>query len=83
MYSRIIGTGSYLPERVVHNTDLEKVMETSDQWIRDRTGIERRHYAAEGQTTVDMGELASRRALEAADPAGVSLRLRRECRSAR
>ena len=54
MFARIIGTGSYLPERVVHNTDLEKMMDTSDQWIRDRTGIERRHYAAEGQTTVDM-----------------------------
>ena len=66
MYSRIIGTGSYLPERVVHNTELEKMMETSDTWIRERTGIERRHYAAEGQTTVDMAELAARRALDAA-----------------
>ncbi|HEV7632910.1 MAG TPA: beta-ketoacyl-ACP synthase III [Steroidobacteraceae bacterium] len=66
MYSRIVGTGSYLPERVVHNTDLEKIMETSDSWIRERTGIERRHYAAEGQTTVDMAELAARRALDAA-----------------
>jgi 3-oxoacyl-[acyl-carrier-protein] synthase-3 len=53
MYARIVGTGSYLPERVVHNTDLEKIMDTSDQWIRDRTGIERRHYAADGDT-VDM-----------------------------
>lgn len=66
MFARIIGTGSYLPERVVHNTDLEKIMDTSDQWIRDRTGIERRHYAAEGQTTVDMAEVAARRAIEAA-----------------
>ena len=66
MYARIIGTGSYLPERVVHNTDLEKIMETSDQWIRDRTGIERRHYAAEGETTVDMAEHAARRAIAAA-----------------
>ena len=66
MYSRIVGTGSYLPERVVHNTDLEKIMETSDTWIRERTGIERRHYAAEGQTTVDMAEHAARRALDAA-----------------
>jgi 3-oxoacyl-[acyl-carrier-protein] synthase-3 len=41
-------------------------MDTSDQWIRDRTGIERRHYAAEGQTTVDMAEVAARRAIEAA-----------------
>jgi 3-oxoacyl-[acyl-carrier-protein] synthase III len=66
MFARIIGTGSYLPERVVHNTDLEKIMDTSDQWIRERTGIERRHYAAEGQTTVDMAEVAARRAIEAA-----------------
>lgn len=65
-HARIIGTGSYLPEKVVHNTDLEKIMDTSDQWIRERTGIERRHYAAEGQTTVDMAEVAARRAIEAA-----------------
>ena len=65
MYSRIIGTGSYLPARVVTNAELEKTMETSDSWIRDRTGIERRHYAAEGETTVDMAEHAARRAIEA------------------
>jgi 3-oxoacyl-[acyl-carrier-protein] synthase-3 len=50
----------------VHNTDLEKVMETSDEWIRERTGIVQRHYAAEGQTTVDLAEVAARRAIEAA-----------------
>jgi 3-oxoacyl-[acyl-carrier-protein] synthase III len=66
MKSRIIGTGSYLPERVVHNTDLEKIMDTTDQWIRERTGIERRRYAAEGETTVDMAEHAARRAIDAA-----------------
>jgi 3-oxoacyl-[acyl-carrier-protein] synthase-3 len=66
MYARITGTGSYLPERVVHNTDLEKIMDTSDEWIRTRTGIESRRYAAEGETTVDMGEHAARRAIEAA-----------------
>jgi len=66
MYARIIGTGSYLPAKVVHNTDLEKIMDTSDEWIRERTGIERRHYAAEGETTVDMAEHAARRAIEAA-----------------
>src|SRR5262245_61491103 len=66
MHARIIGTGSYLPARVVHNTDLEKMMETTDAWIRERTGIERRHYAAEGETTVDMAEVAARRAIEAA-----------------
>jgi len=65
-YSRIAGTGSYLPERVVTNVDLEKTMDTSDAWIRERTGIERRHIAAEGQTTVDLAEQAARRAMEAA-----------------
>src|SRR6476619_6109976 len=66
MYSRIAGTGSYLPEKVVTNFDLEKKMDTTDEWIRTRTGIERRHIAAEGQTTVDMAEFAARRAIEAA-----------------
>ena len=66
MYSRIVGTGSYLPERVLTNFDLEKMMETSDEWIRDRTGFERRHIAAEGETTVDLAEHAARRALQAA-----------------
>ena len=65
-YSRIAGTGSYLPERVVTNADLEKTIDTSDAWIRERTGIERRHIAAEGQTTVDLGEQAARRAMAAA-----------------
>lgn len=65
-YSRIAGTGSFLPERVLTNADLEKMVETSDQWIRERTGIERRHIAAEGQTTVDLAEQAARRALESA-----------------
>jgi 3-oxoacyl-[acyl-carrier-protein] synthase-3 len=63
MYSRIAGTGSYLPEKVVTNFDLEKKMDTTDEWIRSRTGIERRHIAAEGQT---IGEIAARRAIEAA-----------------
>jgi len=75
MYSRILGTGSYLPERVVTNFDLEKVMDTTDAWIRERTGIERRHIVAPGETTVDMAEHAARRALEAAGcaPADVDL----------
>ncbi|MGH8296996.1 MAG: 3-oxoacyl-ACP synthase, partial [Steroidobacteraceae bacterium] len=50
-YSRIAGTGSYLPDKVLTNFDLEKMMDTSDQWIRERTGIERRHIAARGETT--------------------------------
>ena len=74
-YARIIGTGSYLPSRVVHNADLEKIMDTTDEWIRERTGIERRHYAADGETTVDMAEQAARRAIQAAgiQPAEIDL----------
>jgi 3-oxoacyl-[acyl-carrier-protein] synthase-3 len=66
MYSRIAGTGSYLPEKILTNFDLERMMNTTDEWIRDRTGIERRHIAAAGQTTVDLAEHAARRAIEAA-----------------
>ncbi|MDE2338574.1 MAG: ketoacyl-ACP synthase III [Gammaproteobacteria bacterium] len=66
MYSRIAGTGSYLPEKVLTNSDLEKMMDTTDEWIRERTGIERRHIAAEGETTVDLAERAVRAALDAA-----------------
>ena len=65
-YSRIAGTGSYLPEKVLTNFDLEKMMDTSDEWIRERTGIERRHIAAAGETTVDLAEHAARAALDAA-----------------
>ncbi|MEE3197945.1 MAG: 3-oxoacyl-ACP synthase, partial [Pseudomonadota bacterium] len=49
MYSRITGTGKYLPDRVLSNLDLEKTLDTSDEWIRSRTGIEKRHIAAENQ----------------------------------
>ncbi|TLY63634.1 MAG: 3-oxoacyl-ACP synthase, partial [Gammaproteobacteria bacterium] len=66
MHSRIAGTGSYLPERVLTNFDLEKMVDTTDEWIRSRTGIERRRIAAEDETTVDLAEQAARRALEAA-----------------
>ncbi|HYB33312.1 MAG TPA: beta-ketoacyl-ACP synthase III [Steroidobacteraceae bacterium] len=66
IYSRITGTGSYLPEKVLTNHDLEKMVDTTDEWIRSRTGIERRHVAADGETTVDLAEHAARRALEAA-----------------
>ncbi len=65
-YARIIGTGSYLPENVMTNSDLEKIVDTTDQWIRERTGIEQRHIAVEGQTTVDLAEAASRLAIESA-----------------
>jgi 3-oxoacyl-[acyl-carrier-protein] synthase-3 len=66
IYSRIAGTGSYLPRKIITNHDLEKMVDTTDEWIRTRTGIERRHIAAEGETTVDLAEHAARRALEAA-----------------
>jgi 3-oxoacyl-[acyl-carrier-protein] synthase III len=66
IYSRIAGTGSYLPRKIITNHDLEKMVDTTDEWIRTRTGIERRHIAAEGETTVDLAEHAARHALEAA-----------------
>jgi len=69
-YSKIIGTGGYLPEGVRTNADLEKMMDTSDEWIVARTGIHTRHVAAEGETTCDLAEQASRQAIEMA---GISL----------
>ncbi|MBW7931708.1 MAG: ketoacyl-ACP synthase III [Gammaproteobacteria bacterium] len=66
MYARIAGTGSYLPERILGNRELETMVDTTDEWIRERTGIERRHIAAETQTTADLAEQAARRAMEAA-----------------
>jgi 3-oxoacyl-[acyl-carrier-protein] synthase-3 len=66
MYSRIIGTGGYLPGRVLSNAELERMVDTSDQWIRERTGIRERRIAAPGETTCDLAEHAARRALEAA-----------------
>lgn len=66
MYSRIVGTGSYLPARVVTNFDLAQRMDTSDDWIRERTGIERRHIIGESESNVDMAEHAARAAIAAA-----------------
>lgn len=66
IYSRIAGTGGYLPEKVLTNHDLEQMMDTSDEWIRDRTGIRRRHIAADDETTADMALAAAHRAIEAA-----------------
>jgi len=63
-YSRIIGTGSYLPEKILTNADLENMVKTSDEWITSRTGIRERHIAAEGETTCDMATHAARMALE-------------------
>jgi 3-oxoacyl-[acyl-carrier-protein] synthase-3 len=66
MYSKIVGTGSYLPEKVLTNADLEKLVDTSDEWIRSRTGIERRHVVADNQTTCDLAEQAARNAMASA-----------------
>ncbi len=66
IYSRIAGTGSYLPEKVVTNADLEKFVDTTDEWIVSRTGIRERRMAAEGETTGDLAFHAATRALEAA-----------------
>ena len=63
MRSVVRGVGHYLPARVVENSAFEKDLDTSDEWIRTRTGIERRHFAAEGETTSDMGAAAARAAL--------------------
>lgn len=70
IYSKIIGTGSYLPTKVLTNFDLEKLVETSHDWIVTRSGIVERHFAAEDEQASDMAAHASRRALEAA---GVSV----------
>jgi 3-oxoacyl-[acyl-carrier-protein] synthase III len=65
-YARVSGTGSYLPSGVLTNADLEKMIDTSDEWIFERTGIRQRHMAAPGETTSDLALHASRRALDAA-----------------
>lgn len=64
--SRIAGTGSFLPEKLLTNADLEKIVETNDQWIVERTGIKSRHIAADGVNTSDLAFEASKRALDAA-----------------
>jgi len=66
MYSKIIGTGSYLPSKVLTNYDLEKIVDTSHEWIFTRSGIAQRHIAAEGELTSDLALQASRKAIEAA-----------------
>lgn len=67
MYSRILATGGYLPERILTNADLEKMVETTDQWIVERTGIRERHLAAQHETTSDLAVAAARQAIAAAD----------------
>lgn len=66
IYSRIAGTGSYLPDKMLTNDDLAKIVDTSDEWIRSRTGISERHIAADDQTTSDLAFFAATRAMEAA-----------------
>lgn len=75
MYSRIIGTGGYLPEKILTNHDLAKMVETSDEWIVSRSGIRERHIAADHEATSDLALQAARRAIEMAgvDPQGIDL----------
>ena len=75
MYSRIIGTGGYLPEKTLTNHDLAQIVETSDEWVFSRTGIRERHIAAENETTSDLAFQAARRAIEMAgvDPQSIDL----------
>ncbi len=65
-HSTIAGTGGYLPKRVMTNKEFEKIVDTSDEWIRERSGIKRRHIAADGETTSDMALAAAEKAIEAA-----------------
>ena len=70
---RIKGTGSYLPEKILTNADLEQMVDTSDEWIRTRTGIQSRHLAAPEQASSDLGQMAAKRALDAAGITGADL----------
>src|SRR5690606_3308489 len=63
-FSRIAGTGAYLPEKVLTNFDLEKIIETSHDWIVERTGIHQRHIAAKHETAASMAEIAAKVALK-------------------
>ena len=65
-HARIAGTGSYLPERILTNRELEAMVDTTDEWIVTRTGIRERHIVADGETTSDMALHAARRAIQAA-----------------
>ncbi len=75
VYSRILGTGGYLPSKIVTNQDLERLVDTTDAWIRERTGIRQRHVVSDGETCVDLAEAAARRAIDAAGiaPADIDL----------
>lgn len=75
MYSKIVATGSYLPNKVRTNADLEKMVETSDEWIVTRSGIRERRIAAENETVATMGAAAAKQAIEMAniDPSEIGL----------
>mgnify|MGYP003338260549 FL=1 len=64
IYSKIIGTGGYLPEKILNNRDLEKMFETTDEWITTRTGIKERHIVSAHQYTSDLAVEASKKAIE-------------------
>jgi len=64
IYTKIAGTGRYLPEKILTNADLEKMVDTTDEWIRTRTGVERRHAVTPDQTTSDMCVEAAKKAIE-------------------
>lgn len=66
-YSQIVGSGRYLPERIMHNSELENMVETTDEWIRSRTGIRQRHIARDDETTSEMACNAARQAMDMAD----------------
>jgi 3-oxoacyl-[acyl-carrier-protein] synthase III len=81
MGARIIGTGSYLPEKILTNQDMEKIVDTTDAWIRERSGITQRHMVGEGETCGDLAVEAARRAIEAAgvDPSEIDLLILGTC----
>jgi 3-oxoacyl-[acyl-carrier-protein] synthase-3 len=66
VYSKILGTGAYLPEKILTNADIEKIVETSSDWIVERTGIHQRHIAAEHESALTMADKAARIAIESA-----------------
>ncbi len=75
VFTKIISTGSYLPEKVLTNDDLSKIVDTSDDWIRTRSGIRARHIAAEGEETSDLALISAQRALQAAGLAATDIDL--------
>ncbi len=75
IYAHITGSGSYLPKRVLSNQELTRTVATSDEWIKERTGIAQRHIAADGETTSDLGVIAAQRAMKDAGLTGSDIDL--------